>query len=85
MGVVLNLKDIRRFCEEFSGGNEFCGERGRIGLFLGFSNVSVLKRIREFGEKLSDITNDEPVRTIELDEMHTSIGQKKLLLDMDCR
>jgi hypothetical protein len=60
-----------------------------IGRFLKFSNVSILKWIRKFGEELGEIKNNTPVRVMELDEMHTYIGQKKtiagfglLLIDM---
>lgn len=50
-----------------------------IGRLLKFSNVSVLKWIRTFGEELGDIKNDQPVEVMELDEMHSYIGHKKII------
>ena len=61
-----------------------------IGRLLKFSNVSILKWIRSFGQQLDDIKNDQPVQVMELDEMHSYIGHKKtiagyglLLIDME--
>jgi transposase-like protein len=60
-----------------------------IGRLLKFSNVSILNWIRSFGQQLDDIKNDQPVQVMELDEMHSYIGNKKtiagyglLLIDM---
>ena len=55
-----------------------------IGRILGFSNVTILRWIRHFGENLPPIKSEEPIETVELDEMHTYVGQKKVLLDLDC-
>jgi len=55
-----------------------------IGRLLKFSNVAVLKWIRAFGAELDCIKNDRAVQVMELEEMQTYIGNKKLLLDMDC-
>jgi transposase-like protein len=55
-----------------------------ISRLLKFSNVTILNWIRSFGEQISTIKSQEPVKVMELDEMHSYIGQKKLLLDMDC-
>jgi len=60
-----------------------------IGRFLGVSNVTVLNWIRSFGEQVASLQSSEPVLFVELDEMHTYVGQKKtidgyglLLIDM---
>ena len=61
-----------------------------IGRFLSVSHVSVQKWIRKFGEEIEDIKSDESIDVIEMDEMHTYIGNKKttvgsglLLIDME--
>lgn len=54
-----------------------------IGRILKFSHVAVLKWIRTFGQPLEAIKREEPIEVMELDEMHSYIGSKKLLLDMD--
>jgi transposase-like protein len=52
-----------------------------IGRLLNYSNVTILKWIRSFGEKLEEIKNDDhPVQVMEIDEMHTYIGQKKTIV-----
>ena len=55
-----------------------------IGRILKVSHVAVYNWIKSFGEQLEAIKSDKPVVITELDEMHTYIGSKKLLLDMDC-
>jgi transposase-like protein len=56
-----------------------------IGRFLGVSNVSVLNWIRDFGKKVQELHSaSQEIEIVEVDEMHTYVGQKKLLLDMDC-
>jgi transposase-like protein len=56
-----------------------------IGRFLGASNVSVLNRIRDFGKKVQELHADsQQIEMIEVDRMHSCIGSKKLLLDLDC-
>jgi transposase len=55
-----------------------------IGRILGFSNVTILNWIRAFGEQLDAIKGDGAIQVVELDEMHSYVGSKKLLLDMDC-
>ena len=56
-----------------------------IGRFLGVSNVSVLNWIRSFGTELASLKREEStIEIVELDEMHSYLGSKKLLLDMDC-
>ncbi len=48
-----------------------------IGRFLEVSHVTVFNWIKSFGEKLDEFRNPEGIEIIELDEMHTYIGQKK--------
>jgi transposase len=50
-----------------------------IGRILNFSNVTILKWIRAAGEQLEAIKRDEPVKIMELDEMHSYIGSKKTI------
>jgi len=60
-----------------------------IGRFLGVSHVSIQKWIRKFGSELEDLKSGNEISIVELDEMHTYIGNKKntagyglLLIDM---
>ncbi len=61
-----------------------------IGRILNVSNVSVLNWIRNFGQEVQALSNnDSKVDYVELDEMHSYIGNKKtivgfglLLIDM---
>jgi transposase len=55
-----------------------------IGRYLGVSHVAVFNWIKAFGEKLDMFRSSTEIEVIELDEMHTYIRQKKLLLDLDC-
>ena len=48
-----------------------------IGRFLGVSHVSVQKWIKEFGQELEDLKSENKISVVELDEMHTYIGNKK--------
>jgi transposase len=48
-----------------------------IGRFLGVSHVSVQKWIRKFGSELEDLKSENEISILELDEMHTYIGNKK--------
>jgi transposase len=48
-----------------------------IGRFLGVSHVSVQKWIRKFGSELEDLKSENEISIVELDEMHTYIGNKK--------
>ena len=51
-----------------------------IGRILKVSNVSVLNWIRGFGEEVQSLTNDNSkVDFVELDEMHSYIGNKKTI------
>jgi len=55
-----------------------------IGRFLGVSHVSVQKWIKKFGQELDDLKSENEIDVVEMDEMHTYIGNKKILLDLDC-
>jgi transposase-like protein len=48
-----------------------------IGRFLGVSHVSVQKWIKKFGQELEDLKSENEMSIVELDEMHTYIGNKK--------
>ena len=48
-----------------------------IGRILNFSNVSVLRWIRNFGKNLDDIKSEKHISIVEIDEMHSYIGNKK--------
>jgi transposase len=48
-----------------------------IGRFLGTSHVSVQKWIKKFGQELEKLKNENKISIVELDEMHTYIGNKK--------
>ncbi|MDQ6989287.1 MAG: helix-turn-helix domain-containing protein, partial [Mariprofundaceae bacterium] len=47
-----------------------------IGRLLKVSHVSVYNWIRAFGEKLDEIKSDANIKVVEIDEMHSYIGQK---------
>ena len=49
-----------------------------IGRILGVSNVSVLKWIRAFGEQAESIRTEHNIAVVEMDELHTYIGQKNV-------
>ena len=60
-----------------------------IGRYLGVSHVAVYHWIKSFGEKVNEIKSETTVEMVEIDEMHTYIGDKKtivgsglLLIDM---
>jgi transposase-like protein len=48
-----------------------------IGRFLGVSHVSVQKWIKKFGQDLEDLKSENEISIVEVDEMHTYIGNKK--------
>ena len=48
-----------------------------IGRVLNVSHVAVFNWIKSFGEKLDEFRNPSDIEVMELDEMHTYIGQKK--------
>jgi len=48
-----------------------------IGRFLGVSHVSVQKWIKKFGKELEELKSENEISIVEMDEMHTYIGNKK--------
>ena len=48
-----------------------------IARLLDVSHVTIMNWIKKFGAALSLIRNPKPVKIMELDEMHTYVGQKK--------
>ena len=50
-----------------------------IGRILKVSHVAVFNWIKSFSEKLEEFRNQSAIQVIELDEMHTYIGQKKTI------
>ena len=61
-----------------------------IGRFLGVSHVSVYNWVKSFGKKLDTIKSEKAIEVVEIDEMHSYIGDKKttvgfglLLIDME--
>ena len=55
-----------------------------IGRILKISHGTVYSWVKQWGEKVDLPKREEPIEIVELDEMHTYIEGKKLLLDMDC-
>jgi len=54
-----------------------------IGRILGVSHVSIQKWIKKYGQELEEPKSENAISVVELDEMHTYIGNKKILLDLD--
>ena len=48
-----------------------------IGRVLGVSHVSVQRWIKKFGQELEDLKSENEISIVEMDEMHTYIGNKK--------
>ncbi len=48
-----------------------------IGRVLGVSHVSVQKWIKKFGQELENLKSESEISIVEMDEMHTYIGNKK--------
>ena len=55
-----------------------------IGRILGVSHVSVQDWIKKYGKQAEELRSEETIEVVEMDEMHSYIGQKKLHLAMDC-
>ena len=51
-----------------------------IGRYLKVSHVSVFNWIKDFGENLDEIRSSEKIDVVEIDEMHTYVGEKKTML-----
>lgn len=48
-----------------------------IGRFLGVSHVSVQKWIKKLGQEVEALKSENEISIVEMDEMHTYIGNKK--------
>ncbi len=48
-----------------------------IGRVLGVSHVSVQRWIKKFGQELEALKSESEISIVEMDEMHTYIGNKK--------
>ncbi len=55
-----------------------------IGRVLKISYQTVYQWVKKWGSKVSIPQSTEPIAVVELDEMRSYVGSKKLLLDMDC-
>jgi transposase-like protein len=51
-----------------------------ISRILHVHNTTVYRWIRKFGEQVNVIRNDNPVKVLELDELHTYVGHKKTIV-----
>ena len=56
---------------------------GAIGRLLGVSHVSIYRWIRQMGEQATALQSQQAIDMVEIDELHTYIGHKKLLLGVD--
>jgi len=54
-----------------------------IGRILGFSHVAIYQWIKALGEEVAQLKRSS-AQIVEMDEMQSYVGQKKLLLDLDC-
>jgi transposase len=54
-----------------------------IGRVLGFSHVAIYQWIKALGEDVAQIKR-AAAHIVEMDEMHSYVGHKKLLLDLAC-
>ncbi|MDR2408431.1 MAG: IS1 family transposase [Bacteroidales bacterium] len=55
-----------------------------IGRVLKISYVTVFQWINQLGQNMELPKRQEGIAVVELDEMHTYVGLKKLSMDMDC-
>jgi transposase-like protein len=55
-----------------------------IGRILKISYGTVYQWIKAWGSQISLPTSEEPVEIVEIDELHTYVRSKKVLLGMDC-
>ena len=49
-----------------------------LGRILKVSNTAVLGWVKQAGSSIAVQPNDEPVEVVEVDEMHSYVGQKKV-------
>lgn len=50
-----------------------------IARFLKVSHVAVYQWIKQFGEKLEPLKSEHQIKIVEIDELHTYVGQKKTI------
>lgn len=50
-----------------------------IGRLLKVSHVAVMNWVKNYGKNLEKIRNKAPVEIVEIDEMHTYVGKKKIV------
>ena len=55
-----------------------------IGRLLKISYGTVFQWIKNWNKQMELPKRNERIEVVELDEMHTYVGQKKLSMDMDC-
>ena len=55
-----------------------------IARIVNVSHVSVMNWVEALGWSAGALRSDKAIEVVEIDEMHTYIGEKKLLLDLDC-
>lgn len=77
----VKTKEVKRIALEIY--LEGLGYRA-IGRLLKVSYVSVYNWIKEWGEQATSLNSEDDIEVVEIDELHTYIGSKKLLLGMDC-
>ena len=54
-----------------------------IGRILGLSHAAIYQWIKALGEEVAQLKRSA-AQIVEMDELHSYVGQKKLLLDLDC-
>ena len=54
-----------------------------IGRILGFSHVAIYQWIKALGEEVAQIKRCA-AQIVEMDELQSYVGHKKLLVDLDC-
>jgi len=54
-----------------------------IDRIVGFSHVTVYQWVKTFGDNVEQIKRPA-AQIVELDALHNYVGQKKLLLGLDC-
>ncbi|GIM58998.1 hypothetical protein CAPN007_12060 [Capnocytophaga canimorsus] len=55
-----------------------------IGRILNISYGTVYRWVKKWGESVEFPQNEEPIEIVELDEIHSYVQSKKLLLELDC-
>ncbi|CEN48133.1 conserved hypothetical protein [Capnocytophaga canimorsus] len=55
-----------------------------IGRILNISYGTVYRWVKKWGESVELPQNEEPIEIVELDEIHSYVQSKKLLVELDC-